>query len=73
MKSRPFDVFIDGTWVNRVFDSATDPEDVRRSLINHDSYSPSITVRLGGKRIPKGRCWTEEEITLGHPVRRFTR
>ena len=70
MKCRPFDVYIHGTWVDRVFDSADDPEEVRRSLVNHDGYSPSITVRAGGKQVPKGRCWTNEEICQGFPTRR---
>ncbi len=61
-----FDVFIRSTWVNRVFDSQTDPNEVKRSLVNHDGYSPSIEVVKGRKHIPAGRCWTEEQIQQGH-------
>ena len=48
--SNPFDVFIGSRWVNRVYDQEADPEEVKRSLINHDGYSPSIEVRRGGAR-----------------------
>ena len=61
----PFDVFIDSRWVNRVFDSETDPAEVKRSLINHDGYYSGIIVKRGGKYIPKGRCWTEQALQLG--------
>ena len=60
-----YDVFINDNWVNRVFDSETDPQEVRRSLIDHDNYSPSIEVKRGGKSIPKGNCWREHEIQQG--------
>lgn len=65
-----FDVFIDGTWVNRVFDSETDPQEVRRSLVNHDGYSDAIEVKRGSKHIPKGQCWREEEIQRGYLMAR---
>ena len=65
MTSRPFDVFIDGTWVNRVFDQESNPDEVKRSLINHDGYSPNIEVRLGRNRIPAGKPWTETQIQRG--------
>jgi len=63
--SIPYDVYIDGTWVNRVFDQERDPEEVKRSLVSHDGYPSNIEVRRGGKRIPKGEPWTEEEIQMG--------
>jgi hypothetical protein len=61
-----FDVFIDGTWVNRVFDQESDPAEVRRSLVNHDGYSASIEVKRGSRALPKGRCWREAEIQQGY-------
>ncbi len=61
-----YDVFIDGTWVNRVFDNETDPQEVKRSLINHDNYAPIIEVKRGRKSIPHGACWREDEIQQGY-------
>ncbi len=61
-----FDVFINGTWVNRVFDQTKDPEEVRRSLVNHDGYYADIEVRRGGRTIPKGQCWRKDEIQQGY-------
>jgi len=70
MASNAFDVFINGTWVNRVFDSETDPSEVKRSLVNHDGYYAGIEVKRGGKSIPKGQCWREDEIQRGYRTAR---
>ena len=61
-----FDVYINEDWVNRVFDSETDPSEVRRSLINHDGYCPYIEVHRAKGNMPNGRCWTEDEICQGY-------
>ncbi len=53
MKTAAFDVFrpskffnLQPTWIDRVFyDEDMSAEEVRRSLVNHDGYSPDITVR----------------------------
>lgn len=66
MPHNAFDVFIDDTWVNRVFDSETDPDEVKRSLVNHDGYSPVVLVKRAGKGIPKDQCWREDEIQRGY-------
>ena len=44
MTHNAFDVYLNGNHVDTVFDQETDPEEVRRSLINHDGYNPDIEV-----------------------------
>ena len=61
-----FDVYINSEWVNRVFDSETDPNEVKRSLINHDGYCLSIEVKPAKGHMPNGRCWTDDEIRQGY-------
>lgn len=44
---KAFNVYLRGALVDTVFYSASDPvtpEEVRRSLVNHDGYHPSIVV-----------------------------
>jgi hypothetical protein len=44
----PWDVYLNGQWIDRVFFTADcDADYVRRSLINHDGYNPNITVHKG--------------------------
>ena len=33
--------------IDTVFDSSTDPEDVKRSLVDHDGYPSDIEVKRG--------------------------
>jgi len=40
-----FNVYANGKKINTVFDNETDPDRVKRSLINHDGYDPGIAVR----------------------------
>lgn len=44
----PWDVFLNGRWINRVY---TEPdiaiEMVKQSLVNHDAYNPAIQVQPG--------------------------
>jgi hypothetical protein len=50
-----FNVFLKGKNIDTVFYSPTakvTPDEVKRSLINHDGYDPAITVRRG---LCKGR------------------
>lgn len=47
-RNRAFDVFLHGKEIDTVFysaDAKVDAEEVRRSLIGHDGYSPAIVVR----------------------------
>lgn len=39
--------------IDTVFADYADPEEMRRSLINHDGYSDKIVVKCNGKRAPK--------------------
>ena len=36
-------------WIDTVFDSEKDADEVKRSLINHDGYDPRIVVRRAAK------------------------
>ena len=46
-----WNVYLAGQWVvTKVFYVPTmDAEEVKRSLVDHDGYNPSITVRRDGK------------------------
>lgn len=47
MKQVAYTVYLDGKEIDTVFYSEKDdpgPEEVKRSLVNHDGYDPSITV-----------------------------
>jgi hypothetical protein len=44
-----YDVFLGGKRIDTVFDSETDPHEVKRSLVNHDGYDSGITVRKARK------------------------
>lgn len=53
---RAFDVYEDGEEIDTVFYSASvkvDAEEVRRSLVDHDGYSPSIEVYEHGHGCPE--------------------
>lgn len=39
--------------IDTVFASYDDPDEMRRSLINHDSYDPRIVVKCNGKQSPE--------------------
>lgn len=57
-RSRGWDVFLNGEWIDTVFDIETDPREVKRSLVNHDGYDPSIVVKKeekGAKHLPPQR------------------
>lgn len=46
MKSAAFEVYRRGRWVTTVyFDADMSADEVYRSLVEHDGYSPAITVR----------------------------
>ena len=51
--SNAWDVFLDGKLIDTVFDESHDPEDVKRSLVDHDGYDHRIEVKFGGKGKPK--------------------
>lgn len=43
---KAWDVYLNRKWIDTVFfDGDLDEDYVRRSLINHDGYHPSIVVR----------------------------
>jgi hypothetical protein len=44
-----YDVFQGGKLIDTVFDSETDPHEVKRGLVNHDGYDPDIIVRKARK------------------------
>lgn len=41
---RAYDVYLHGRWIDTVYFIRCTTEEVRRSLIDHDGYSPSISV-----------------------------
>ncbi len=46
--TQAFDVYLNGKCIDTVFYSAgvkVDRDEVKRSLVNHDGYDPSIIVR----------------------------
>jgi ribosomal protein L37AE/L43A len=43
-ESNAYDVFLNGKLIDTVFDSETDPAEVKKSLINHDGYDAGIKV-----------------------------
>lgn len=56
MAVHAFNVYENGKLINTVFyGNAEPPEEVKRSLVNHDGYSPSITVRRSLKHSDKKR------------------
>ena len=55
--SYTFKVYDGGKLIDTVFDQESCPHEVKRSLINHDGYSETITVR---------RCWKVWYIVQGH-------
>jgi hypothetical protein len=43
---KAYSVYLNGKYIDRVFfDDDIKKEDVRKSLINHDGYSPDINLR----------------------------
>jgi len=47
----PWDVYLRGKWINRVFSIPNmTADDVKRGLVDHDGLNPSIEVRSGGGR-----------------------
>lgn len=46
-KSIAWDIYLNGKLIDTVFDSEKDPEEVKKSLINHDGYDPGIKVKKG--------------------------
>ena len=40
-----FDVYLDNKLIDTVFDQETDPNEVKRALIDHDNYDPNISVK----------------------------
>jgi hypothetical protein len=46
-RSIGWDVYLNGKWIDTVFDIETDPVEVKRSLVNHDGYDPGIVVKKG--------------------------
>lgn len=51
--SHAFDVFLNDKLIDTVFDQGTDPQEVKRSLINHDGYDSGILVKLAKKKKEK--------------------
>ena len=54
MPSIPWDVYLDGKKIDTVFytvradgGAVQTAEDVKRSLVDHDGYSPTIVVKKG--------------------------
>lgn len=43
--STAYDVFLKGKLIDTVFDSETDPAEVKRSLVDHDGFDANITVK----------------------------
>lgn len=73
-KSLPFDVFLNGKLIDTVW-GLVDPtnipgaeQEMKRSLVNHDHYSPSIVVKRGKDR-PNSK--NESHIKLMDLVREF--
>jgi hypothetical protein len=52
-----FNIYRNGKKINTCFASYSDAEDMRASLISHDGYDSTITVR---------RVWRNEFIVQGH-------
>ncbi len=45
MKHYPYDVILNGEAIDTVFYSGSEnPDDVKKSLVNHDGYDPAIVV-----------------------------
>ena len=44
-----WDVYLNGKWIDTVFDMEKDADEVKRSLINHDGYDWRIVVRKARK------------------------
>ena len=42
---KAYRVFLNGKLIDTVFDLASNAEDVKQSLIDHDGYDPRIVVR----------------------------
>lgn len=57
MASDSFDVFLNGENIDTVFSSvgSYDCEEMKRSLVNHDGYDPSIEVRKARKQSASAR------------------
>ena len=49
-KHEGFDVYLRGKWIDKVFATGYDENEMRLSLINHDGYDLAITVRKEGSR-----------------------
>lgn len=45
-----WNVYLNGKWIDTVFYSETDPEEVKRSLVNHDGFDPGIVVKKERRR-----------------------
>lgn len=45
-KSNAWDVYLDGKLIDTVYSSETDPEEMKKSLINHDGYDSGIEVKM---------------------------
>ena len=52
MSLKAYDIYLNKEWIDRVFDEEEDPQEVKRSLVNHDGYDPAIVVKRGGRLIP---------------------
>ena len=49
-KAEGFNVYLRGKWIDKVFATGYDEDEMRRSLIDHDGYNPAITVRKERKQ-----------------------
>lgn len=45
-KQQAFDVYLNGKRIDTVFATGYDVEEMKKSLVEHDGYNPSITVKL---------------------------
>jgi hypothetical protein len=45
MTATGWNVYLAGKWIDKVFATGYDAEEMRRSLIEHDGYDPRITVQ----------------------------
>lgn len=67
MAHNAFNVYnIDGKLIDTVFDSETDPAEVKRSLVNHDGYDHNIRVTKCRK--PKAKPVAKPVCAVSGPV-----
>ena len=58
MPGTVFNVYLNGKKIDTVFDQSKTADDVRRSLVDHDGYSPEIVVKKARKpRKPARRVY----------------